>query len=119
VEGEFSNLHLPEEEAMAQTVLFIVKATITPEKEAEFNRWYHEVHIPDVLKYPGCLSARRYRALSGEDKFQYMAVYEFKDQETLEGFLKSNHLKALAQDYEANYGAFSERARMTYLQVYP
>jgi len=104
---------------MAQTVLFIVKATITPEKEAEFNRWYHEVHIPDVLKYPGCLSARRYRALSGENKFQYMAVYEFKDQETLEGFLKSNHLKALAQDYEANYGAFSERARMTYLQVYP
>jgi len=108
-----SNLRTP------QTALFIVKATITPEKEEGFNRWYHEVHIPDVLKYPGCLSARRYKALSGEDKFQYMAVYEFQDQATLEGFLKSDHLKGLAKDYEANYGPFSERARMSYLQVYP
>ena len=104
---------------MGQIALFIVKATITPDKEAEFNRWYHEVHIPDVLKYPGCLSARRYKALSGEEKFQYMAVYEFKDQEALEGFLKSDFLKGLAKDYEDHYGPFSERARMSYLQVYP
>ncbi len=104
---------------MAQIALFIVKATITPDQEEEFNRWYHEVHIPDVLKYPGCLSARRYQALSGEEKFQYMAVYEFKDQQTLEGFLQSDHLKALAKDYELHFGPFSERARMSYLQVYP
>ena len=104
---------------MAQIALFIVKATITPNKEAEFNSWYSNVHIPDVLKYPGCVSARRYKALSGEDKFQYMAVYEFKDQETLEGFLKSDHLKGLAKDYESRFGPFSERARMSYLQVYP
>jgi uncharacterized protein (TIGR02118 family) len=104
---------------MGQIALFIVKATITPDKEAEFNNWYNNVHIPDVLKYPGCVSARRYEALSGEDKFQYMAVYEFKDQETLEGFLKSDHLKGLAKDYEAHFGSFSERTRMSYLQVFP
>jgi antibiotic biosynthesis monooxygenase (ABM) superfamily enzyme len=97
----------------------VVKATITADREAEFHQWDHEVHIPDVLKYPGCLSARRYRALSGEEKFQYMAVYEFADQKTLEGFLKSDHLKGLAQDYDARFGGLSERARMTYLQVYP
>lgn len=104
---------------MSQIALFIVKASIPPEKEAEFNRWYHEVHIPDVLRYPGCLSARRYRALLGEEKFQYMAVYEFRDQGTLEEFLRSDHLKALAKDYDVHWGPFSERARMTYLQVYP
>jgi antibiotic biosynthesis monooxygenase (ABM) superfamily enzyme len=104
---------------MGQIALFVVKATITRDKEAEFNDWCSNVHIPDVLKYPGCLSARRYKALSGEDKFQYMAVYEFKDQETLERFLKSDHLKGLAKDYDANFGPFSERARMSYLQVYP
>jgi len=104
---------------MAQTALFVVKATITADKEAEFNDWYHKVHIPDVLKYPGCLSAHRYKATSGEDKFQYMAVYEFEDQKTLEDFLKSHHVKELARDYDLRFGAFSERARMTYLQVYP
>jgi antibiotic biosynthesis monooxygenase (ABM) superfamily enzyme len=104
---------------MNATALFVVKATITPDKEAEFNDWYHRVHIPDVLKYPDCLSARRYRALSGEDKFQYMALYEFRDQQALEEFLQSDHLRNLARDYEAAFGPFSERARMTYLQVYP
>jgi len=104
---------------MARTALFVVKATITPDQEEEFNKWYHQVHIPDVLKYPGCLSARRYRALSGEDKFPYMAVYEFVDEKTLEEFLKSDHLKQLAKDYDAHFGPFSQRARMTYLQVYP
>ena len=50
------------------TTLFIVKATIPPEKEAAFNRWYNEEHVPQVLQFPGLVSARRYKALEGEDK---------------------------------------------------
>jgi hypothetical protein len=32
------------------TVLFVVKATIGPEREAAFNRWYNEEHVPQVLQ---------------------------------------------------------------------
>jgi hypothetical protein len=27
-----------------------VRATVTPEHEDEFNRWYNDEHIPDVVK---------------------------------------------------------------------
>src|SRR3970282_2906063 len=50
------------------TVLFVVKATIPRKKEAAFNRWYSYKHCPQFLRYPGAVSARRYRAILGEDK---------------------------------------------------
>ena len=57
--------------------LFVVRATITKDKEAAFNKWYNEEHVPQVLQFNGAASARRYKKILGEDKFQYMAVYEF------------------------------------------
>ena len=101
------------------TALFVVKATIDPDREEEFNRWYDDEHVPDLLRYPGAVSARRYRSLVGEERFQYIAVYEFRDQATLEAFLASDHLKALARDYDARFGGASQRQRFGYLQVYP
>jgi hypothetical protein len=31
------------------------------EREAEYNDWYENVLVPDVLKIPGVVAARRYR----------------------------------------------------------
>jgi hypothetical protein len=56
------------------TVLFVVKATIAREREAEFNRWYNEEHIPERLAIPGVLNAARYQAVEGGPK--YLACYE-------------------------------------------
>ena len=100
------------------TVLFVVKATIPKEKEAAFNRWYNEEHCPQLLQYNGAVSARRYRALMGEDKYQYMAVYELKDEATLTRLLASEHMKTLRAEYDAHFPE-SERARFAYEQVFP
>jgi len=35
------------------TILFMVKATIPSDKEAAFNRWYNEEHVPQVFQFPG------------------------------------------------------------------
>ena len=59
---------------MAVTI-FVVRATIIKDKEAAFNTWYNEEHVPQLLRYNGAVSARRYRKILGEDKYQYMAVY--------------------------------------------
>jgi hypothetical protein len=99
--------------------VFMVKATIPRRHEARFNRWYNLKHCPEVLRYPGVVSARRYRALMGEDKYQYLAVYEMQDEKTLRAFLKSAHLRALKRDYDRHFGKVSERARMAYVQVWP
>ena len=55
-------------------MLHIVRVDIDPEHEAAFNRWYDEVHLPELLACPGWLSARRYTALDGGPK--YVALYE-------------------------------------------
>ena len=101
------------------TSLFMVRASIPPEREAEFNRWYNEQRCPQVLQYRGAVSARRYKAILGEERYQYMAVYEFQDEATLRRFLESEHLAQLKRDYEASFGAVSERARAAYVQVWP
>ena len=100
------------------TVLFVVKATIPRSQEAAFNRWYNQKHCPQVLRYPGVVSARRYRAIDGEDKYQYMAVYEMQDEKTYRAFLKSKHLRDLRKDYD-RWFKVSERARFAYVQAWP
>jgi hypothetical protein len=40
--------------------LLIVTAEVDPTVEAEWNRWYDAVHLPDALKCPGVRRGRRY-----------------------------------------------------------
>jgi antibiotic biosynthesis monooxygenase (ABM) superfamily enzyme len=101
------------------TTLFVVRATITKDKEAAFNKWYNEEHAPQVLQFNGAVSARRYRKILGEDKFQYMAVYEFASEDTFRRFQESDHLKTLIKDYNANFETTSERQRSAYVQIWP
>lgn len=103
---------------MAVTI-FVVRATITKDREAAFNTWYNEEHVPQLLKYNGAVSARRYRKILGEDKFQYMAVYEFASEAVFKRFQESDHLKTLIKDYNANFGETSERERSAYVQIWP
>lgn len=42
------------------TYLLIVTAEVDPEVEAEWSRWYDEVHPPDALKCPGVKRGQRY-----------------------------------------------------------
>jgi hypothetical protein len=99
--------------------LFMVRATITKDKEAAFNRWYNGEHVPQVLQFNGAVSARRYKKILGEDQFEYMALYEFASEEVFRRFLDSDHLKTLINDYDANFGGASDRQRAGYLQIFP
>lgn len=101
------------------TVLFVVKATIRKDQEDAFNRWYNEEHVPQFLQWKGAVSARRYKALEGEDTYQYMAVYELADEATYRRLMASDHMKTLRAEYDAKFGAASERARFAYTQVWP
>jgi hypothetical protein len=40
--------------------LLIVTAEVDPEVEADWNRWYDEIHFPDALKCPGFKRGQRY-----------------------------------------------------------
>jgi hypothetical protein len=62
--------------------LLIVRSNVVPAREAEYNRWYNEVHLRDMLAVPGVLSARRYESLLDEPK--YAAVYELESEDVLQ-----------------------------------
>ena len=62
--------------------LLLVMTDIPADVEKEFNRWYNEEHMGDLLKFPGVLSARRYKILDG--KPTYLAMYELEDPSVVE-----------------------------------
>ncbi len=61
--------------------VFVVMTNPTDGQEAEYNRWYDNQHLPDVLKVEGFVAAQRFKlatADGGEPKgpHRYMALYE-------------------------------------------
>lgn len=68
---------------MSDPQLFLVFTNPTEGREDEYNQWYDEVHVPDVVAVPGVKSAQRYQlAPSGSEggdtppTHRYLAVYE-------------------------------------------
>ena len=55
---------------------------IDPAMDADFNAWYHQEHISDLLSMPGFLSAARYEILKGGPR--YLACYELESAEALQ-----------------------------------
>lgn len=55
-------------------------------KDEDFNRWYDEIHVPEILKFTKSTAAQRFRLskaqpedLPGDpEPFRYLAIYEFE-----------------------------------------
>lgn len=70
---------------MPKAVFIVQMNAIEPEREDEFNRWYNQVHLADVLKVDGYVAATRYE-LQDIELFEglerptrkYMAIYEME-----------------------------------------
>ena len=59
-----------------QRWLMVVEVHAAPSREAEFTEWYDNVHVPDVLKTPGYVAARRYEIRDRHDgRGKYLALY--------------------------------------------
>ncbi len=50
-------------------------------RDEEFNRWYDEIHLPEVLALPAFSAAQRFRLADAqmfpEQRFRYLAIYEY------------------------------------------
>ena len=58
------------------TGLMLVGADIPVDKEADFNKWYQEEHLQELMGVPGILNAARYEATKSGPK--HLAVYELE-----------------------------------------
>ena len=64
---------------------FVVLTNPREGQEDDYNRWYNDVHVPDVLRVPGFVAVQRFRlcdALSPDGfDFRYLALYEIETED--------------------------------------
>jgi hypothetical protein len=84
-----------------------VMADIPTEQDADFNKWYNEVHIPEICACPGYIGARRFVAAEGSPR--YLAVYEIESADAL----KTPELLAAR-----GWGRFEEHVKNVQLGLY-
>ena len=69
--------------------LSIVAADVDPGQEAQWNQWYTESHVPNLLKVPGYVLSGRFRvlnhpALAGWNTGpKFLALYEIESEDVL------------------------------------
>ena len=64
------------------TGLMMVWMDVPADKEEEFNHWYNEEHLPELLAIPGVLNAARYEAVLSGPK--HLACYELESTAVVE-----------------------------------
>jgi hypothetical protein len=72
---------------MNDPIIQLVFSNAVEGRDEEFNDWYDNVHVPDLLAIPGVLSAHRYDLLETEinrdpampaPTHRYLCVYEME-----------------------------------------
>ena len=71
---------------MSNAIWMVATRCTDPAREEELNRWYDEVHLPDILSIPHVVAAQCFRLArdasrspspwAAEDGPRYLAIYE-------------------------------------------
>lgn len=61
---------------MAKGIIYVETYPSSPDREQEYNTWYDEVHLPELVALDGFVSARRLRPVDGDGP--YVALYEIE-----------------------------------------
>lgn len=86
-------------------VVFMVETRVNPSMEEKFNEWDTKIHIPMALMGPGMVSARRYKAVGGnDDEGKYLVIYELENEAMIKAFEESQERKAAHQKKLDDWG---------------
>ena len=79
--------------------LFVVKSNAQAGREDEYNSWYNNIHLPEILKIDGFLSAQRFALDAAQmldaQSHGYLAIYEIDSKnvaQTLENLRQATWL---------------------------
>ena len=73
----YRQIHAAGRHSNPPSLINVVTVDIDQDQAAGFNRWYNEVHFPEILACPGWLGGRRYECIDGEPRF--LAIYDLED----------------------------------------
>jgi hypothetical protein len=73
---------------MGKGVLVVWSNPESPDKDADYNRWYNDIHIPEMTDSGHCKRVTRYKVSddtqmpgAAGSSYRYFAIYEFDDVE--------------------------------------
>ncbi len=101
------------------TALLMVFVDIDTEQDADFNDWYNQEHVADLLALPGFLSGARYEAAKGGPR--YLACYELESAEAVQTpeYLAFRRSPSAWTQRVAPSGIGRNYVRNVYTQIYP
>ena len=67
---------------MVRGIAMVLTAPASPERDADFNKFYNDTHLGEVMRVPGWKSARRYHRTDGAQP-PYLAIYELQAKDDL------------------------------------
>jgi hypothetical protein len=74
----------------SKTIVHVVGTVCPPEKEAEFDRWYNETHVPDLMKFKKLKGVTRLKKLHGDLEYPvFLIFYEFETDKDYQDYIKS------------------------------
>jgi hypothetical protein len=87
------------ERIMNHYKLVVISSPAPGSSEEEYNRWYEDEHLGDVLKVEGIVAAERFKATSRQPEIgarmaRYLAIYE----------IETDDLEAVVADLESRAG---------------
>ena len=89
----------------SKSVVHIIGTRCKPEQEEKFNRWYDEIHIPMLFKFPGMTGVKRMKRYTEGDEYpEYLAIYEFENQDAFEAFQASPEREAATEETGQTWG---------------
>jgi hypothetical protein len=69
---------------MPRGIMYVETMPVSPDREADYHKWYNETHLAQVVSVDGVVSARRFAPTDGKGPF--IAIYEL-DCDDLDGAL--------------------------------
>jgi hypothetical protein len=86
--------------------MYVQTMPVSPDKEAEYHKWYNDTHLAEICSVEGIVSARRFAPADGKGPF--IAIYE----------LDCDDLEAAARRL-GELGASGQMSSLEYLSLDP
>ncbi len=59
---------------MPKGIMYVETMPVSPDREADYHKWYNETHLAQITSVDGIVSARRFAPTDGNGPF--IAIYE-------------------------------------------
>lgn len=70
---------------MPRGIMYVETMPVSPDREADYHRWYNDTHLAEITAVDGIVAARRFAPADGNGPF--IAIYEL-DCDDLDGAVR-------------------------------